>query len=144
MYKKIFTIIILISLAKSFAFSQCNQKLVTYCTSKVKEDATFIREYRARLTEKSTAEIPVARYSVLLTKGNTYRFNICSALDYEGEGVIQLFDEDQLVASTFHTESKTNFEGFEFSCNKTAIYKMYISFLEGKEGCAVTVLSLVK
>ena len=131
-------------MAKSFAFSQCNQKLVTYCTSKVKEDATFIREYRARLTEKSTAEIPVARYSVLLTKGNTYRFNICSALDYEGEGVIQLFDEDQLVASTFHTESKTNFEGFEFSCNKTAIYKMYISFLEGKEGCAVTVLSLVK
>jgi len=143
MFKKILIFIVLISLAKSFAFSQCNQKLVTYCTSKISDDATFIREYRARLAEKATAEIPVARYSVLLTKGNTYRFNICSAMEYEGEGVIQLFDEEQLVASTFHAKSKTNFQAFEFSCNKTAIYKMYISFLEGKEGCAVTVLSLV-
>lgn len=144
MFKKVLNTILLILIAKSFAFSQCNQKLVDYCTSKLNDDTKYIREYRAKLGQSKTEEIPVARYSVLLTKGNTYRFNICSALDYEGDGIIQLYDGNKIVASSYHAPSKTTFDIVEFECNKTAIYKLYISFKDGKRGCSVGVLSLVE
>lgn len=142
MRRFIYTFMLLL-VAKSFAFSQCNQKLVDFCAQKVMTDAKYIREYRARLAESDAEKPSVARFSVLLTKGSTYRFNVCSALDFEGEAVLQLFDGDEIVASTFHQNSKTNFRAFEMQCNKTAIYNIYISFIEGKQGCAVGVLSLV-
>jgi hypothetical protein len=79
-----------------------------------------------------------------LSKGNTYTLNICSALDYEGEGILQLYDGTKVVGSTYLADSKTNFKGFQFFCSKTAIYKIYISFLDGKRGCAVGILSMKK
>ena len=132
-------------IAKSFAFSQCNQSLVTSCCTNVNSKSVFLQQFRAKLGAASNdKDLPVARFSVLMSKGNTYRFDVCSALDFEGEAILQLYDGDKLIASTYHTPSKTDFRAFEFFCSKTAIYKIYISFLDGKPGCAVGVLSMKK
>lgn len=141
--KRLTTILLLMLIAKTFAFSQCNQNLVDFCIGKISADATYLREYRVRLAESDAKEPAVARFSTLLTKGNTYRFNVCSALDFEGEAVLQINDRSSIVASTFDKTTKTNYSGLEMSCNKTGIYNIYISFVDGRPGCAVGVISLV-
>ena len=144
MKRTIFTILFTI-IAISFANSQCNKDLVTNCCTNISSSSIFLQQYRAKLgTSKANQDIPVARFSVLLNKGNTYKFDICSALDFEGEAILQLYDGNKLIASTFHKPSKTDFKAFEFFCSKSAIYKIYISFLDGKQGCAVGILSMKK
>lgn len=140
----IFLTVILAAFAFGRVSAQCNQTLVTMCTGELGENTKYLRQYRAKLG-KGTAEvkIPVARFSVLLSKGTHYRFKVCSAQDYEGEAILQLFDKEVKLASTYHAESKTNFMQFDFVCNKTAIYDIYISFKDGKPGCAVGILSMV-
>ncbi len=136
---------VLLLIAKSFAFSQCDATLVTNCCQNINSNFIFLLNYKAKLGKApSKAEIPVARYSVLLSKGNTYRLDVCSALDFEGEAILQLYDGTKLVASTYQAETKTDFKAFEFYCSKTAIYKIYISFLDGRPGCAVGILSMKK
>ncbi len=143
--KRILNIIVLILIAKTFAYSQCNQSLVTSCCHNINSSSVFLQQYRAKLGKASSAtDLPVARFSVLLSKGNTYSFNVCSALDYEGEAILQLYDGNKMIASTYYTPSKTDLKAFEFFCAKTAIYKIYISFLDGKPGCAVGILSMKK
>lgn len=132
-------------MAKSFAYSQCNQTLVTNCSRNISSTSVFLQQFRAKLGSAiNTNDLPVARFSALLSKGNTYKFDVCSALDFEGDAILQLYDGNKLVASTYHTPSKTDFKAFEFYCSKTAIYKIYISFLDGKSGCAVGILSMKK
>jgi hypothetical protein len=143
--KRLFSIIILLIVVKSFGFSQCNQTLVTSCCSNINSESVFLQQFRAKLgAAASPQDLPVARFSALLSKGNTYRFDVCSALDFEGEAILQLYDGNKLIASSYHDASKTDFKAFEFFCSKTAIYKIYISFLDGKQGCAVGVLSMKK
>lgn len=143
--RKILTVFALIFLVRTIALAQCNQSLVDNCCSKVGGNATVLHQYKAKLGSSTDSKtLPVARFSAMLTKGNTYRFKICSALDFEGDGVIQLYDGNLMVANSYDEKSKTNFRAFEFTCNKSAIYNIYISFLDGKPGCAVGVLSLVK
>ena len=139
------SIIIFLLFSVSFANSQCGQSLVTSCTKNISPNAMFLQQYRAKLGSQADAkDLPVSRFSVLLNKGNTYKFDVCSALDSEGEAILQLYDGSKLVASTFHNVSKTNFKAFEFFCRKSAIYKIQISFIDGKPGCAVGILSLKK
>ena len=142
--KRTLFIIFFITIAISFANSQCNQSLVTSCCTNISSNSVFLQQYRAKLGASTNKKIPVARFSVLLNKSNTYKFDICSALDYEGEAILQLYDGNKLIASSFHKASKTNFKAFEFYCTKSAIYKIYISFLDGKQGCAVGILSMKK
>ena len=143
--KKIISIIVFMFITVGVVNSQCNQSLVTSCCTNINSSSMFLQQYRAKLgAQKASQDIPVARFSVLLNKGNIYRFDVCSALDYEGEAILQLYDGNKLIASTFHNASKNNFKAFEFSCSKSAIYKIYISFLDGKQGCAVGILSMKK
>jgi hypothetical protein len=142
--KKIFSIIIMLMIAKSFAFSQCNQSLIDNCVSGLKSNLTYLHQYKTKLGPAADkASPPVARFSVLLTKGNVYQFNVCSALDFEGEAILQLLDGTSPIANTYNPKTKTNYKAFKFQCNKSAIYNIYISFVEGKPGCAVGLVSMV-
>jgi len=139
------SIIIFLLFSTSFANSQCNQSLVTSCSAKVSSTAMFMQQYRAKLdAQGEDKDLPISRFSVLLNKGNTYKFDVCSANDSEGEAILQLYDGGKLVASTFHNASQNNFKAFEFFCRKSAIYKIQISFIDGKAGCAVGILSMKK
>jgi len=143
--KRFISIIVFLFFASSLVNSQCNQSLVTSCCTNITSSSMFLQQYRAKLGAKpEKQDIPVARFSVLLNKGNTYRFDVCSALDFEGEAILQLYDGNKLIASTYHDASQNNFKAFEFFCSKSAIYKIYISFLDGKQGCAVGILSMKK
>jgi len=107
-------------------------------------DAEYLREFKVKFDgpERGKA-IPTARYPVLLSKNDTYRFNVCNAEEYEGKVILQLYLKDQLVGSTFDTETSTDLQFFDFKCNKAATYEVIMSFDQGKPGCAVGILSLL-
>lgn len=131
--------------AGSKAKAQCNDQLVNTCALSTGDNATYIKDFPAKLKRaRRGKQPPVATYQVALKKGNHYRFTLCNAVDYEGEGVLQLFDNQSQMGSTLDLTTGKEYQSFDFLCKKSAIYRVYISFKKGKEGCAVGILSLVR
>ena len=87
---------------------------------------------------------PSAKFSMVLSKNTQYRFSICTAPDSEGEAILQLFDMNVLQGSTYISATGKEFPSFDFKCQKTGVYHVFISFKEGKAGEAVGILSFVK
>ena len=123
--------------------AQCNPKLVDICVSKNK-GASYMKHFIAKLkAAEPNKPTPVAKYAVVLNKGSVYRMNTSNASEYEGKATLQLYDEsDKLVGTTFFNGK--DFTMFDFPCSKTGKYTIYISFQDGKMGCAVGVLAIVK
>jgi len=127
------------------AKAQCNSSLVTVCSAKLSDDATYLKELRARLkAHQKGQQKPVARFSLLLNKGNHYRFNVCNAQEFDSQAILQLYDKGKLLGTSFFAKTNKHYPSFDFICPKTGVYKVLISFEDGKEGCAVGILSLVK
>ena len=123
---------------------QCNNQLVTICSSGLAENAMYLKELKVRLKAKESGKKPpVARYSLLLNKGTHYRFNICNAKEFKGKAIIQLYDKDRLLGTSYIAKTKKHYPAFDFICQKTAVYKVLISFENGEEGCAVGILSMI-
>ena len=145
--KKLLIPIIFLFVLVSFgttAKAQCNDKLVTDCALQVGDKATYIKEFKVRLKKKrGKSNAPIAQFSIVLSKGQHYRFNVCNAIEFEGEAVLQLYDSDKMLGSTFDLARGRDYKSFDFMCRKTTTYNIYVSFKEGKEGCAVGILSIV-
>lgn len=125
--------------------AQCNEQLTNQCALEVGDNATYLKEFPAKLKRKRRNDpIPHAPFTVVLNKGTHYRFTLCNAVDYEGEGVLQLYDSNRLLGSTLDITTGKEYKSFDFMCQKTAVYQVFISFKEGKEGCAVGILSMVR
>jgi len=145
--KKIFYIILpaLLLFGTTEVKAQCNSSLVTVCSAKLSDDATYLKELRARLkAHQKGQQKPVARFSLLLNKGNHYRFNICNAEEFDSQAILQLYDKTKLLGTSYFAKTGKHYPYFDFICPKTGVYKVLISFEEGKEGCAVGILSLIK
>jgi len=125
--------------------AQCNSSLVTICSAKLGDNATYLKELRARLkAHQKGQQKPVARFSLLLNKGNHYRFNICNAKEFNSNAILQLYDKGKLLGTSYFAKTGKHYPYFDFICPKTGVYKVLISFEDGKEGCAVGILSLIK
>ncbi|PLX12900.1 MAG: hypothetical protein C0594_01905 [Marinilabiliales bacterium] len=124
-------------------FAQCNDELVNICALDIGE-ATYLKDFKVRLKKaKKGKPAPVARYSVVLNKGTHYRFSVCNAQEFEGEAILQLYDNDKLIGSTFNVATGKTYKAFDFICRKSAVYHLFFSYKEGKEGCSVGILSFV-
>lgn len=136
--------LLLICLCHSQVNAQCGNELVEKAASQSGANAVYLREFKVKFdgSERGKA-IPVAKFPVLLSKNNTYRFNVCSAEEYVGKAILQLYLKDKLVGSTFDTQTSTDVQRFDFTCDKAATYEVVMSFNEGKPGCAVGILSLI-
>lgn len=123
---------------------QCNSELVEQAIAESGTDAVFVRDFRIKLkrgTPKKPA--PVGRYNVYLRNNTMYRFNVLSDKSLEGEGILQLYDRNELLGSSLNFAQNTDKHFFDYYCDHSAIYTVLMSFKEGKEGCAVGVLSMV-
>jgi hypothetical protein len=142
---KTYIIVLIAALVISFqeANAQCNEQLVNVCALD-NGGATYIKEFKVKLKKgKKGQAAPVAKFQVALSKNTNYRFNSCNANEFPGEAIIQLYDYDQLIGSTYNMTTAKNYKGFDFYCNKSGVYNLFISFKEGEEGCAVGILSFV-
>jgi hypothetical protein len=108
-------------------------------------DVMYLKDFVVKLDQSTPGGAPqTARFALLLSKNVVYRFSICSAPNSEGEAVLQLFDMNTLLGSTFISATGKEFPFFDFKCQKTGVYHVFISFKEGKAGEGVGIMSYVK
>ena len=143
---KIFYLTLFLFTAAFFSQSvkaQSEAQRIELCTKVAGGDATMEKSYVVPLPAAKDGErAPNFKQAVAMRKGNRYRFTICTDEESPGEAILDLFDEAKKVASSFN-EGKT-YQNFDFDCTKTAVYVIFISFKDGKEGSAVGIASHVK
>ncbi|MFC2137886.1 hypothetical protein ACFLTE_06900 [Bacteroidota bacterium] len=140
---KIFSAIILVLvlfLVKVEIKAQSQTELVEICTMML-NGATYLKDFPAQLEANPPQP---AKFSLILSKDTQYRLSMCASKDYPGEGVLQLYDNNRLLASTYNVATGKDYPFVDFRCQKTGVYHIFISFKEGKPGLAVGMLSFVK
>ncbi len=123
--------------------AQTAEEMVDICANQVGDDATYLKDFQVKLGISSDGRPQVARYPLVLSSNNIYRFSVCDMESSEGKAVIRLYDNNRLIFSSYSEDTKEEFNPFNFMCRKTGIYHVFISFLEGKPGEAVGILSYV-
>ena len=124
--------------------AQDNVELVAQCAASA-GDVTYLKDFVVTLDAGTPGGIPPkAKFSVVLSKSTQYRFSVCNAPTSEGEAVLQLYDMNVLMGTTYLENTGKDYPYFDFKCQKTGVYHIFISFKEGKPGNAVSVLSFVK
>ena len=126
------------------SFAQCGDELVDDCASDI-GNATYLKDFKVQLQKaEKNQPSPVHRISVVLNAGTTYKFSVCNAPEYEGAAIIQIYDSNRLLGSTLNLQTGKLYKEFMMQCSKTGVYYMFVSFQEGKEGCAAAILSYVE
>ena len=143
--KKIFLYIsIALIFMGSIARAQDDAQLVAQCAANA-GNVTYLKDFVVKLDAGTPGgKAPSAKYSMVLSKNTKYRFSICTSPNSEGEGVLQLWDMNTMMGTTFIPQSGKDYPFFDFNCQKTGVYHVFISFKEGKPGSAVGILSFVK
>ncbi len=126
-------------------YAQPRDVLIDMCASKAGDDATYLKDFVVDLDAANPGErSPIAKFSMVLSKSTVYRLSVCNADDSPGEAIIKLFDTKRMIASSYVPSSGKIFDSFDFQCDKTGVYHIFISFKDGKEGSAIGILSFVK
>jgi hypothetical protein len=131
-------------IGSAFVKAQDVSQLTAQCAANA-GDVMYLKDFVVKLDQGTPGGAPpTARFALLLSKNVVYRFSICSAPNSDGEAVLQLFDMNTLLGSTFITSTGKDFPFFDFKCQKTGVYHVFISFKEGKAGEGVGIMSYVK
>lgn len=137
-------ILIIFSFISLNVAAQDNVELVAQCAASA-GDVTYLKDFVVTLDAGTPGGVPPkAKFSVVLSKSTQYRFSVCNAPSSEGEAVLQLLDMNTMVGTTYIESTGKDYPFFDFKCQKTGVYHIFISFKEGKAGNAVSVLSFVK
>jgi len=140
---KYLCLIALMAMFSINGFAQCGDELVDDCASDI-GSATYLKDFKIQLQKaEKNQPVPVHRVSVVLNAGTTYKFSVCNAPEYEGAAIIQLYDSNRLLGSSLNLQTGKLMKEFMMQCSKTGVYYMFVSFQDGKEGCAAAILSYV-
>ena len=143
--KKILILITVLTAISLKLVAQSDDALVMACSNAAGEDANYLKDFIVVLDAAAPGEkYPTAKFSMVLSKNTEYRFSICTAPGSEGKGIIQLFDSNRLLGSSFNAATGKEYPGFDFKCQKTGVYHVFVSFQDGKAGKAVGILSFVQ
>jgi len=123
------------------SYAQSGDDLVEICNM-VAGEATYLKDFKVSLDAGDPP--PNARYSLVLSKGVKYRLTVCNSKDYDGEAILDLFDNNRLLGSTYIVATGKDYPFFDFKCTKTGVYHVVVKFKDGKQGLAVAMLSYVE
>ncbi len=147
MLRKIFIYLFLVTgsfLTQNQCYGQVLEGSVQDCALDAGNDVTYLKDFVVKLdAARPNQKPPVYRSTLALRKGVIYRFTICSENSSEGKAVLRLYDQANLLLSTYYPESGKEYKSISFACQKSAAYTVVISFKEGKKGEAVGILSYV-
>ena len=140
--QSIFALVLLLTISGTL-YSQSDMELVGQCAASA-GDVTFLKDFIVKLDAGTPGgKPPAAKYSMVLSKNTNYRFSICNAPDSDGEAVLQLYDMSTLMGATYMESLRKDFPFFDFKCQKTGVYHIFIFFKDGKPGKAAGILSFV-
>ena len=119
------------------------EDLFNSCKDLAGENAIYLKDFVVKFpAARENRDAPVSKNSVILSKNIKYRFTVCNSENYEGEAIVQLYDDKRMVFSNNFNEKI--FSLFDFDCKKTGRYTVMISFSDGKAGEAVSIMSYIK
>jgi hypothetical protein len=146
--KKIAIYIILIVAVSTHwckVYGQSSSKLVEFCVGCAGEDATYQKDFPVELEAAGAdGKAPQQKITVVLQKNIQYRFTVCSSEASEGKAYLQLYDMSRLYLSTYNPTTGQIYKSFDFQCQKTGPYHIFLQMVDGKKGSAVAILSFVK
>lgn len=142
MKKIIFSLLVVLMGVTYFnkANAQSEEELVQICTM-LAGDTEYLKDFRIKLDAGDPP--PVQRFPILLKKDIKYRFTVCNSKDYEGKVVLQLFDNNRQLATTYIVATGKDYPFIDWVCTKTGAYHLVYSFRDGKAGLAVGLISMV-
>lgn len=144
LYLLFFISVPLLLLFPGSAKCQNIQDLVQTCAKSAGSDATYLKDFIVKLDGiRPNERPPVFRSTLVLRKNVVYRFSLCNLDNSSGEAVLRLYDETNLLASTFYPETGKEYKSINFTCQKSGVYTIMISFKEGKPGEAIGIMSYV-
>jgi len=124
--------------------AQSGQELLEICTMDI-TDITYLKDFQVKLDAAQPGEEkPVMRKTFMLKKGNQYRFKICNSKDYTGEAILQVYDSNRLMGTTYNVATGKSYDSIDIKCTKTGPYHIFISYKEGEPGLSVAILYHVK
>ncbi len=147
--KKIFPFLIsfifLAWFGETYSSAQSSSKLVEFCAASAGDDATYLKDFVVELPEAGAdGKAPEQRYTMVLSKNTEYRFTVCNADGSEGKAMVQLYDMNKLYGSTYNPATGQSVKSVNFQCQKTGAYHLIISFIDGKKGSAVAIVSFIR
>jgi len=141
--KFIFVFIIFIFINNNIS-AQCDQTLVERAIENSGSDVIFVRDFKIKNTKERLKSLsPLISYEVTLNQGLTYRFYVENEKNYEGEAILQIYEDNMLLASTFNLATYNDEKSFDFLCSESGTYELIMSFKEPVTGCAVGIMSVV-
>lgn len=125
------------------AFSQCGT-LLEVCHGKL-DNARFLKSWPVQLPQQSRGEnLPQVSFKMPLSSGTTYKIFACNAEELPGQVIISIRNpNDDLVITSYLIEQKRHLPMIMFPVGMSGIYTFSFYFEDGKEGCAVGVVSTV-
>lgn len=136
--------LLILILNSNSAFSQCDETLVEKAIRNSGTDVLFIRDFEIKNIKKRVSFLtPVESYELRLNKGLVYRFYVENEENFEAEAIMQIYDDNMLLASTYNFETLTNEKTFDFICEESGNYELVMSFINPAEGCAAGIMSVV-
>lgn len=117
-----------------------SDELVNVCALGI-GNATYLKDYKVKLSASSVTP-PVAKFNVIMNKGTMYKITACNAEGYEGQAVVTLMENAASLGTNIKADG-TFVTAIGFTCNKTGMYNINVSFKDGKEGAAVVILSYI-
>lgn len=139
----IFSLFTLFTITSVNTFGQCNNAFIGKC-AKSGGQAKYVKHFRIRFQEAPNKnKISEGSFTLMLNKGNHYRFLICNDPSKPGATIMELSNDFTQFGSNYNAANDTQYKAFDFICSKTGPYYIKMFFKEGKEGCGVCVLTLV-
>ena len=84
-------------------YSQFSSDFIEQCSANSGKDATYLKDFQVVLEAAQPSQLPpVARYPLVLSKNNIYRFSICTVEGSDGKAILQLFDSNKLIFSSYN------------------------------------------
>jgi hypothetical protein len=142
MKKILFSLIIILSSGISALYAQCDEAVMQQALKDM-GDSQYIKDFTIDMKKpKKEAKTVAVTFKVILNSKNHYKFTMADAQSNPENVIMQLYDDDRLIASNLN-EGKM-YKSTEFVCRSTKAYNLTFSYKNGEEGCSAAVLSLVK
>ncbi len=140
----IFPILFFVMFFATKTYSQCGS-LLDICHGKL-DNARFLKSWPIQLPEQERGEaLPQVSFKMPLSSGNTYKIFACSAEELPGKVIISIRNHNEdLVITSYLVEEKRHLPLIMFPVAMSGIYTFSFYFEDGKEGCAVGVVSSEK
>jgi hypothetical protein len=125
------------------AHAQCDQAMIDNCAGG-NGNLKYIKHFRIRFSEsKSEKNRSEGKFTMMLSKGNHYRFSVCNDPSKPGSTLMELSSDFSKFGGNYNAADNKEYRAFDFVCTKTGPYYLTMFFKEGKEGCGVCIVSLV-